>query len=134
MILWLVVDKDDTEKMYYQKPVRDPNTRSWKSEDSIDIILPKGSIERLIDKILTWKDEPFEFTEISRETVTINSKIVDYIVKRVPQTFDIIPKEGSIWKVDCIVSYPNVNNGFPVVELSNSKGEWLRLPKSLVYG
>lgn len=132
-MLWLVVNKNGQEKLYYQKPVRDSESRSWMCLGHVDIVLPKGSIYRLIGKTLTWKDEPFEFTDVVINTVTITDKIIDYIVKRVPQTFDIIPKEGSIWKVDCIVTYPNVNNGFPVVELSNERGEWLRLPKSLVY-
>ena len=137
MNLWLAVDSDGTEKLFYKKPVREPNKRTWtylrEGGDTI-IELPKGSIKRLIGKSLTWNDEPFEFIEIPKETVTIDSKIIDYIVKKIPNTFDIIPKEGSIWKVDSIVSYPNVNNGFPVVELSDNNGNWLRLPKSLIYG
>ena len=137
MNLWLTVDSGGAEKLFYKKPVREPNKRTWtylrEGGDTI-IELPKGSIKRLIGKSLTWNDEPFEFIEIPKETVTIDSKIIDYIVKRIPNTFDIIPKEGSIWKVDSIVSYPNVNNGFPVVELSDDNGNWLRLPKSLIYG
>lgn len=135
MNLWLAVDSDGTEKLFYKKPVREPNNRTWTYlRDGETIILPKGSIERLIGKSLTWNDESFEFIEIPKETITIDSKIIDYIVKRIPNTFDIIPKEGSIWKVDSIVSYPNVNNGYPVVELSDNNGNWLRLPKSLIYG
>ena len=135
MELWLTVDIDNTEKLFYKKPVRDPKDRSWKCKDQETvIILPKGSIFRLIGKRLQWGDEAFEYSEPVLQTVIIDSKIIDYITKRVPQTFDIIPEEGSLWKIDSIVSYPNVNNGFPVVELSNGRGEWLRLPKSLVYG
>ena len=65
-------------------------------------------------------------------SIRINSKILNYINNYIPRTFDIIPKEGSEWKIDRITSYPNVNGGFPVVELSNESGDWLRLPKSLI--
>lgn len=135
MRLWLTVDIDNTEKLFYKEPVRNSKNRSWecKNQETV-IILPKGSIFKLIGKDLSWGDEPFEFFEVIKDSIVIDSKIIDYITKRFPQTFDVIPKEGSIWKIDNIVSYPNVNGGFPVVELSNSKGEWLRLPKSLVYG
>lgn len=135
-MLWLVVDNDGTEKLFYKKPVREPNERAWVylRENETIIKLPKGSIERLIGVKLTWSDEPYEFTEVKKDTIVINSDIINYITKRYPQTFDIIPKIGSVWKIDSIVSYPNVNNGFPVVELSNDKGDWLRLPKSLIYG
>lgn len=131
---WLVVDYDGTEKICSQVPQRSSTGRVWICEDQPPIKLPKGSIERLIGKKLTWVDDLYEFTEVILDTIVIDSKIIDYITKRIPQTFDIIPKEGSIWRVDGIVSYPKVNGGFPVVELSNNKGEWLRLPKSLIYG
>ena len=65
-------------------------------------------------------------------SIRINSKILNYINNYIPRTFDFIPKEGSEWKIDRITSYPNVNGGFPVVELSNESGDWLRLPKSLI--
>lgn len=65
-------------------------------------------------------------------SIKINSKILNYIKNHTSRTFDIIPEEGSEWKIDRITSYPNVNGGFPVVELSNENGDWLRLPKSLI--
>ena len=135
MNLWLAVDSDGTEKLFYKKPVRDPNNRIWTylRDGETIILLPKGSIKRLIGIELSWDDESFEFLEV-RDVIIIDSKIIDYIMKKIPNTFDIIPEEGSIWKIDSIVSYPNVNNGYPVVELSDNNGNWLRLPKSLIYG
>lgn len=62
-------------------------------------------------------------------SIKINSKILNYIKNH---NFDNIPEEGSEWKIDRITSYPNVNGGFPVVELSNESGVWLTLPKSLI--
>lgn len=65
-------------------------------------------------------------------SIKINFKILSYIKNHTPGTFDIIPEGDSEWKIDRITSYPNVNGGFPVVELSNENGDWLRLPKSLI--
>lgn len=65
-------------------------------------------------------------------SIKINSRILNYIKNHKPRTFDIIPEEDSEWKIDRITSYPNVNGGFPVVELSNENGDWLRLPKNLI--
>lgn len=65
-------------------------------------------------------------------TIKINEDILDYINNHKPP-FEVIPKLGSLWKVEQEDSYPNVNGGYPVIELSNSKGEWLRLPKCTVF-
>lgn len=67
-----------------------------------------------------------------KNTIKINEDILNYINNHKP-SFEFIPKLGSLWKVEKEVSYLNVYGGYPVVELSNSKGEWLRLPKSIVY-
>lgn len=62
--------------------------------------------------------------------VIITQNILNYIKSKF--TFDLIPEEGSIWEIKKITSYPNVYGGFPIVELENKKGEWLRIPKSLL--
>lgn len=62
--------------------------------------------------------------------VIITQNILNYIKSKF--TFDLIPEEGSIWVIKKITSYPNVYGGFPIVELENEKGEWLRIPKSLL--
>lgn len=66
--------------------------------------------------------------------VKITEKILTYIrfANRHIDHFEIIPKLNSEWKVDKITSYPNVCNGEQVIELSNEKGEWLRLPLNIV--
>ena len=54
---WLCVNKDGTESIcdgYFPKR----NHSFWESYISIE--LPKGSIEKLIGKILTWESEPVE--------------------------------------------------------------------------
>lgn len=66
-----------------------------------------------------------------REEIVITKDILKYITSK-KFSFDIIPKEGSVWKVKKITSYPNVNGGFPVIELENNDGAWLRLPYSII--
>lgn len=63
--------------------------------------------------------------------VVITKDIIKYITSK-KIGFDIIPKEGSVWKVKKITSYPNVHGGFPVIELENDNGAWLRLPYSII--
>ena len=87
---WVVVDKDGTEKISNSMPMRRQfNGRrilsvmwgmctgnysknnwnkwcdGWSSEEKdflpfVGTILPKGTIEKLIGKKLTWEDEPVE--------------------------------------------------------------------------
>jgi hypothetical protein len=66
-----------------------------------------------------------------KKEVVITKDIIKYIISK-KIGFDIIPKEGSVWKVKKITSYPNVNGGLPVIELENNDGEWLRLPYSII--
>jgi hypothetical protein len=75
MMGWLAVDKDGTESIFITKPIRN-NTlyvdlehtkyaEIWNTDDyeDIGIELPKGSIEKLIGRKLTWEDEPVELKE-----------------------------------------------------------------------
>ena len=66
---WLAVNKDGTETVSPQKPIRDFWEWSYLEEiwvesecgsAEITIMLPKGSIYKLIGKELTWSDEPVE--------------------------------------------------------------------------
>ena len=66
-----------------------------------------------------------------KKEVVITKDILKYITSK-KVGFDIIPTEGSVWKVKKITSYPNVNSGLPVIELENNDGEWLRLPYSII--
>lgn len=85
--LWLCVDKDGTEKATNNKPIRSTPithvlgiplnitknskkkwTNGWgvgRHKSTLNFegaILPKGTIEKLIGKKLTWLDEPKEYT------------------------------------------------------------------------
>lgn len=55
---YVAVNKDGTEYIYPEKPFR--LTESWTGikMNTTPIALPKGSIEKLIGKTLTWKDKP----------------------------------------------------------------------------
>lgn len=57
---WVAVDEDGTEAGYEDKPVR--ASGSWETSEQYSryIDIPKGSIEKLIGKKLTWEDEPVE--------------------------------------------------------------------------
>ena len=90
---WLTVDKDGTEAVFRRQPKRVKTTNKWndivekfvcevrlypnidgyeyhKSYGSLQTIkqttksiLPKGSIEKLIGKKLTWADSPYKMGE-----------------------------------------------------------------------
>lgn len=55
---WLVVDgRDNSEWIYKYKPDRASTGDFW--YDTGDCVeMPKGSIEKLIGRELTWSDEP----------------------------------------------------------------------------
>lgn len=53
---WLAVDKNEEEYVYRYKPRR----YGVRFDDETFVELPKGSIEKLIGKPLTWADEPVE--------------------------------------------------------------------------
>lgn len=66
---WVAVHKDGSESIFDIKPRR--VDRFWSDEFYInddvrwdsEIELPKGSIKKLIDRDLTWSDEPVELKE-----------------------------------------------------------------------
>lgn len=63
---YLAVNKDGTEAIFPTKPFKVFGTRNkWAILAGTDygIILPKGSIRKLIGRELTWKDEPIEIKE-----------------------------------------------------------------------
>lgn len=61
---FVCVDKDGTEVMFESCPIREVNRHGYwtlgTTGDPRDnfIILPKGTIEKLIGKKLTWKNQP----------------------------------------------------------------------------
>jgi hypothetical protein len=57
---WLAVDEDGDESIFESKPKRGDGNSPWWCHKLDNIGLPKGSIEKLIDKKLTWEDEPVE--------------------------------------------------------------------------
>ena len=67
MMKWLVVQENGNELLFEELPERNISKVKgygrWTSKHIKDYPLPKGSIEHLIGKKLTWEDEPFEFPE-----------------------------------------------------------------------
>ena len=65
----LTVDKDGTECIWSYRPLRNKYRGRWDAPYNDDdyiyrsIELPKGTIEKLIGRILTWADEPYELME-----------------------------------------------------------------------
>ena len=63
---FVAVDKNKKEYIYDEKPKREIYHKSWNSVyESVE--LPKGTIEKLIGKKLTWEDEPVELKEKENE-------------------------------------------------------------------
>ena len=54
---WLTVDKLGDEEIFNGEPTR--GNFSWVGQFNEDgVILPKGTIEKLIGRTLTWEDAP----------------------------------------------------------------------------
>ena len=61
IMAWVAVDEDGFESVFDCEPYRDEILGIWSyGECGSEIQLPKGSIKKLIDRELTWKDEPVE--------------------------------------------------------------------------
>lgn len=63
----VAVDKNGSEGVYDERPVRDNDNGEWVPimygrEFSDWVELPKGSIEKLIGRKLTWEDDAVKLT------------------------------------------------------------------------
>jgi len=63
---YLAVDRNGTENIFSYQPFRNHN-RIWDTEHDY-VVLPKGSIEKLIGKKLTWENEPVEINNENIKT------------------------------------------------------------------
>lgn len=111
------------KKLKNELKICDYDTRRTKTDIKKQIKIV--SVLKQSTKLLYEKDRAI------MNTIKINECILNYINNHKPP-FEFIPKLGSLWKIEQEISYPNVNGGYPVIELSNSKGEWLRLPKCII--
>ena len=58
---WLAVDRDGKEIVYSCKPEKSEEFGAYLVYfDNCSIVLPQGSIKKLIRRKLTWDDEPVE--------------------------------------------------------------------------
>lgn len=60
---WVAVDKDGNECVYQFRPKRNSVQFVPLYEYSMWLVLPKGSIKKLIGRDLNWNDEPVELKE-----------------------------------------------------------------------
>lgn len=62
---WVAVDKGGRECIYQFRPVKREIYSDFipRYEYSMWLVLPKGSIKKLIGKDLTWQDKPVELKE-----------------------------------------------------------------------
>ena len=60
---WVAADKDGSEYVYQDKPIRKNELFDRQEDESELVLLPKGSIKKLIGRELTWEDEPVELEE-----------------------------------------------------------------------
>lgn len=64
-MVYFFVDKDGTEGCANERPTRNfGEWIGWKNvfgEECVITTLPTGTIEKIIGKILTWNDEPYEY-------------------------------------------------------------------------
>ena len=62
---WVAVDKDGKECIYQFRPIRMEITNRFmpRYNYSMQLVLPKGYIKKLIGKDLTWEDNPVELKE-----------------------------------------------------------------------
>lgn len=58
---WVAVDGNIFEVMFDNKPTRNKYLHVWQVDIyNKAILIPKGSIKKLIGRELTWDDEPVE--------------------------------------------------------------------------
>lgn len=58
--IWLAVDYDGIEKAFWYKPKRCEKHGEWWGDK---MVLPHGSVKKLIGRELSWSDEPVELKE-----------------------------------------------------------------------
>ena len=72
-MVYLTVDKDGEENLWDFLPIRNEDGEYWAPIDkfTINATMPTGSIESLIDKRLTWDDDPYPIVIIDSSTYQI---------------------------------------------------------------
>ena len=64
---WLAVDYNGFEYIFASKPIRCKGSKCWQVDYDrmlFDVVcLPKGSIKKLLERELSWSDEPVELKE-----------------------------------------------------------------------
>ena len=85
---WVAVDKDGVENICSEWTHFERVDEIWVSADRFGeplMELPRGSVEKLIGRKLTWEDEPVELKEEKEE-------VIDY--KKMPYIKGFEPEEN----------------------------------------
>jgi len=70
--IWLAANKGGSECLFQKKPWKNLICGNAFWDGPIEgIRLPKGTIEKLIGKKLTWKDKPFKYKGFETNKTTI---------------------------------------------------------------
>ena len=106
---FLTVDKNGEENVWYTQPFRNEEENYWAPDEDdnlvkcmtdIGMLLPKGRIEELIGKKLTWEDEPYIY-----ETQTPD---IDFNYEDFDDEINEDDDEDDVFDVIC----PNCNKTF----------------------
>lgn len=60
MMAWVAIDSNNNELIFSDKPIRYKMGFTGGHWEGSSIIIPKGTIEKIIGRELTWSDEPIE--------------------------------------------------------------------------
>ena len=60
---WVAVDRDESEYIYVEKPIRMTTIYVFGIEKGNFVKVPKGSVKKLIGYDLSWNDDPVELTD-----------------------------------------------------------------------
>jgi hypothetical protein len=97
---WLAVDKDGREFIHEECPGKDDDAGQYVDYSYYGgyVLLPYGTIEKLIGRKLTWEDEPVELTEEVMTTKIIiddkKMKMVECCSRWVTNGYNFCPKCG----------------------------------------
>ena len=81
---WLAVDKDGSEQIYDFEPIRDLQVDRWDSatDNSWWIELPKGTIEKIVGRKLSWQDIPVEIQVVYKVRQVWQNLLIDTLGSR----------------------------------------------------
>ena len=116
---WIVVDEDGLEHLINTDiPHRDIDNKKWKITDIRNHVdLPSGSIEKLIGRKLSWKDDPVKI--VGNADSIIRSIDLCFKCNNYFTDYPLIPRIGICARSCCIVRGDIHEVDYPLVSCSN---------------